>query len=120
VGGVLLVGFESCEMVLLHLKAVLMLVCLKMLVIFVICGDEKVKIAHFVCLLRGVGVEGLDWEMFRCILSLSRVNMFMGMLLLCAMCKICFHSMRCCAVFSGRVSILLLRKLKAAILCLRG
>ena len=51
-------GFESYEMVLLHLKAILMLVCLKMLLIFVICGDEKVKVAHFVCLLRGVGMEG--------------------------------------------------------------
>jgi len=37
--------------------------------------------------------------------------MFMGMLLLCAMCKICFHSMCCCSAFSGRVSILLMRNL---------
>ena len=110
-GGVLLAGFESCEMVLSHLKAILMPMCLKILVIFLICGDEKVKVAHFVCLLRGVCMEGFVWEMFRCILSLSRVNMFMGMLLLCAMCKICFHSMRCCSAFSGRVSILLMRKL---------
>ena len=107
----LLAGFEGCEMVLSHLKAILTSVCLKMLVIFLICGDDKVKVAHFVCLLWGVGMEGFVWEMFRCILSLSRVNMFMGMLLLCAMCKICFHSMRCCSVFSGRVSILLIRKL---------
>jgi hypothetical protein len=49
VGGVLLVGFESYEMVLSHLKAILMPVCLKMLVIFLICSDEKVKVAPFVC-----------------------------------------------------------------------
>jgi len=48
VGGVLLVGFESCDIVLSHLKAILMPACLKMLVIFLICGDEKVKVAHFV------------------------------------------------------------------------
>jgi len=69
-------------------------VCLKMLVIFLICGAEKVKVTHFVCLLRGVGMKGFVWEFFCCILSLSRVNMFMGLLLLCVVCKICFHSMR--------------------------
>jgi len=69
VGGVLLVGFESCELVLSHLKAIMMPVYLKMLVIFLICGDEKVKVAHFVCLLRGVGMEGFVWEMFLGILS---------------------------------------------------
>ena len=110
-GGDLLAGFESCEMVLSHLKAILTSVCLKMSVIFLICGDEKMKVAHFVCLLWGVGMEGFVWEMFRCILSLSWVNIFMGMLLLCAMCKICFHSMSCCSAFSRRVSVLLMRKL---------
>jgi len=45
VGGDLLAGFESCEMVLSHLKAILT-VCLKMFVIFLICRDEKVKVAH--------------------------------------------------------------------------
>jgi hypothetical protein len=103
-----------------HLKAILMPVCLKILVIFLICGDEKVKAAHFVCLLRGVVMKGFVREMFRCILSLSRVYMFTGMPLLCPMCKICFHSMRCCSAFSGMVSILLMRKLQAAILCSGG
>jgi len=107
----LLASFESCEMVLSHLKAILTSVCLKMLVIFLICGDEKVKVAHFVFLLWGVGMEGFVWEMFCCILRLSWVNIFMGMLLLCAMCRICFHSLRCCSAFSGRVSIRLMRKL---------
>ena len=38
-GGVLLVCLESHDRVLLHLKAILMLVHLKMLVTFLICGD---------------------------------------------------------------------------------
>ena len=33
-------------------------------------------------------MEGFVWEMLRFILSFSRVNTFMGMLLLCAMCNI--------------------------------
>ena len=104
-------GFVSCEMMLSHHKAILMSVCLNMLVIFLICGDEKVKVAHFVRLFRHVGVEGFAWEMFRCILSFSRVSMSVGMLLLFPMCNICNHSLCCCSAFSGRVSILLMRKL---------
>jgi len=111
VGSVLLVGFEICLMVLSHLKAILMPACLKMFVIFLTYSDEKVKVTHFVCLLRGVGMEGFAWEMLRCILSLSRVNMFMGMLLLCTICKIFIHSLCCCSAFRWRVSILLMRKL---------
>ena len=44
------------------------------------------KVAHFDRLRGAVGaeVEGSAWEMLCCILSLSRVNMFVGMLLLCA------------------------------------
>ena len=49
-----------------------MLVCLKMLVFFFICGDEYVKVAHFVPLLKGVGYLGK--ELFLCILSLNRVS----------------------------------------------
>jgi len=41
-----------------------MLVCLKMLVIFLICGDEYVKVAHFMLLLEGVVVGGLGKELF--------------------------------------------------------
>jgi hypothetical protein len=40
------------EIVLLHLKAILMLVCLKILVIFLICGDVYVKVAHLMILLE--------------------------------------------------------------------
>jgi len=61
-----------------------MLVCLKMLVIFLICGDEYVKVAHFVPLLKGVGVGDLGTELFRCILSLNRVSRVRGTSLLCA------------------------------------
>jgi len=35
-----------------------MLVCWKMLVIFWNCGDEYVKVAHFVPFLEGVGAGG--------------------------------------------------------------
>ena len=38
-GDVLLVGLESRASVLLHLNAIQMLVCLKMLETFLICGD---------------------------------------------------------------------------------
>jgi hypothetical protein len=37
----------SCAMVLLDLKAILSLVCLNRLVILHICGEVKVKVAHF-------------------------------------------------------------------------
>ena len=38
----------SCAMVLLDLKVILMLVCLNRLVILRMCGEVKVKVAHFV------------------------------------------------------------------------
>ena len=68
-----------------------MLVCLKMLVIFLICGDEHVKVAHLVPLLEGVGVGDLGKELFRCILSLNRVSRVRGIPLLCAMCNMCCY-----------------------------
>jgi hypothetical protein len=103
---------DRCAIVLLHLKAI-MSVCLKMLVIFLIWGEEWVKVAHFDRLQGAVGaeVEGSAWEMLGCILSLGQVNMYAGMLLLRAICNICCHSLCCCSVSSGRVSILLMRKL---------
>jgi hypothetical protein len=39
-GGVLLVCLDRCAVVLSHLKAIFMSVCLKMLVIFLILGEE--------------------------------------------------------------------------------
>ena len=47
-----------------------------MLVIFPICGDEYVQVAHFVPLLEGMG--DLGKELFRCILSLNRVSRARG------------------------------------------
>jgi len=92
-----------------------MLVCLKMLVIFLICGDEYVKVAHFVPLLEGVG--DLGKELFCCILSLNRVSGVRGISLLCAVCNMCCHSLSCYSLSSGSESILLMRNLYAAILC---
>jgi hypothetical protein len=46
-------GLESREIVFMHLKEILMLVFLKILVIFLICGDQYVNAAHFVLLLKG-------------------------------------------------------------------
>ena len=37
-----------------------------MLVIFLICGDECVKVAHFVPLLEGLGLGDLGKELFLC------------------------------------------------------
>jgi hypothetical protein len=42
-------------MVLLHVKAIFMLVCLKSLVVFLICGDVYVNAVHLVSCLK---VEG--------------------------------------------------------------
>jgi hypothetical protein len=41
----------------LHLKAIFMLVCLKRLVAFLICGDMYVNVVHLVLCLEVVGVS---------------------------------------------------------------
>ena len=94
-----------------------MLVCLKMLVIFLTCRDEYVKVAHLVPFLEGVGVGDLGKELFCCILSLNRVSRARGIPLLFAMCYMCCHSLSCCSLSSGSESILLMRNRYAAILC---
>ena len=76
-----------------------------MLVIFLICGDEYVKVAHFVPLWEGVG--DLGKLLFRCILSLNRVSRATGVSLLCATCNMCCHSLYCCSLSSGSESTLL-------------
>jgi len=43
------------EILLLHLNAIFTLVCLKMFVIFLICGDTYVNVVHLVLLLDSVG-----------------------------------------------------------------
>ena len=98
-----------------------MLVCFKMLVTFLICGDEYVKVDHLVPLLEGWWWVGdLGKELFLCIRSLNRVSRASGISLLCAMCNMCCHSLSCCSLSSGSESILLMRKEYAAILCSRG
>ena len=62
----LLAGLERSEIVLPHLQAILMLVCLKMFVIFLTCREEYVKVAHLVPLLEGVGLGDLGKELFCC------------------------------------------------------
>ena len=114
---VLLAGLESFNNVLLHLKAILMLVCLKMLVIFLTCDDEHMKVAHFVPRLEVVRVGDLGEDMFRCILSLNWVSRARGISLLHVMCNMCCHSLYCCSLSSGSEIILLMRNWYAAILC---
>jgi hypothetical protein len=84
--------------VLLHLKAIRMLVCLKMLVTFLICGDEYVKVAHFVPFLKVVGVGDFGCDMLHCILSCNQVSTDGGMLLQCAVCVAIPHIVVLCQV----------------------
>jgi hypothetical protein len=58
----LVFGFKNCEIVLLHLKAILILVCLKGFVNFLICGDTYVKVIHLVLILDFV--SGVVWLFF--------------------------------------------------------
>ena len=67
----------------------------------VICGDDYVKVAHFMPLLGVLRVGDLGKELFRCIPSLNRVSRARGMSLLCAMCTMCCHSLYCCSMSSG-------------------
>ena len=94
-------------MVLLHLKAIFMLVCLERLVIFLICGDMYVNVVHFVLCLEVVGDVG--WVSFFCILCLRLVIRRLGKLFLCAMCNMFCHSSWHFSLWMGRVSILLMR-----------
>jgi len=58
-GLVLCVVLTRCASVFLHLKAIFIPVCLNRLVIFLMFGDVKVKVAHFSFLLGCVG--GAEW-----------------------------------------------------------
>ena len=56
-------------MVLLHLKAIFMLVCLKRFVIFLICGEACVNVVHLLSCLGVVGVSAvLAFSLF-CVLD---------------------------------------------------
>jgi hypothetical protein len=54
----MLAGFRSWAIVSLHLKAIFMLVCLKRLVNFLICGEMYVNVVHLVSCLGVVWVFG--------------------------------------------------------------
>jgi len=58
--GLLCVVVTRCASVFLHLKAIFIPVCLNRLVIFLIFGDVKVKVVHFLFLLGCVGGAGLS------------------------------------------------------------
>ena len=94
-------------MVLLHLKAIFMLVCLKRLVIFLICGEVYVNVVHFVLCLGVVG--GVGWVSLFCNLCLRLVIRRLGKLFLCAICNMFNHSSRRFSLWMGRVIILLMR-----------
>ena len=55
-GMVVVCGLVSCAIVLLLLKTTLTFVFLNRLVIFLTCGEECVKVAHFVSCMEAVGV----------------------------------------------------------------
>ena len=85
------------ESVFLPLKAMFTPVCLNRLVTFLMFGDMKVKVAHFLFFLGCVGWGGGAWVLFcamRCLrLWIRAVGKFM------AMCRIVCHS------FSRRVCV---------------
>jgi hypothetical protein len=109
-GGIkVVVGLVSCEIVLLLLKATLMLVFLKRLVIFLMRGEVYVKVAHFVLPTGSVGACG--WLSFCCVLRFSFVRKWVGMLLLCAICLMFFHLFCLCTLLRESESILLIESL---------
>jgi len=71
-GTVVVCGLVSCAVVLLLLKVTLTFVFMKRLVIFLTCGEECVKVAHFVSFVEAVGRCG--WSSFFCILRLNFVR----------------------------------------------
>ena len=52
-------GLVICTIVLLLLKVILTFVFLNGLVIFLTCGEELAKVAHFVSCMGAVGVGGV-------------------------------------------------------------
>jgi len=77
-----------------------MLVCLKMLVIFLTCGDKYVKVVHFMPLFEAMGVGDLGWGMLRCILSLNWISRAGGCCccVQCALCVVIPHIVVHCPV----------------------
>ena len=117
-GMVVVCGLVSCAVVLLLLKVTLTFVFLNRLVIFLTCGEECVKVAHFVSCVEAMG--RCVWLSFFCILHLNFVRRWMGMLLLRAVCLMLLHSSCHCTSMRGSESILSIKNLYARSLCSRG
>ena len=100
-------GFVSCAVVLLLLNATLTVVFLNRLVIFLTCGEECVKVAHFVSIVKAVGRRG--WLSFFRILRLNFVRRWMGMLFR-AVNVMLLHSL-CRTSLRGSESILFIKTL---------
>jgi hypothetical protein len=96
--------FVSDAVVLWHLKVILRLVCLNRLVILRMCGEEKVKVAHFILLFVFVG--GAARIILCCICRFNLRIRVAGKLLALAMCRTVCHSWSCWLLLSGRLSIL--------------
>ena len=58
-GMVVVCGLVSCAVVLLLLKVTVTFVFLNRLVIFLMCGEECMKVAHFVSCMEAVGWGGV-------------------------------------------------------------
>jgi hypothetical protein len=95
-------GFMSWEILLLHLNEVFTLVCLKRLVIFLISGDTYVNVVHLV--LDPVG--GVVRVILYCICCLIPIRMFSVQLLLLAISVIVAHSLCWCSLLGVKVNIL--------------
>jgi hypothetical protein len=80
-----------CEIVLLDLKAIFTLMCLKRLVTFLIRGEVYVKVAHLVVI--SVSVCEAGWIVLCCICCFNlSINCFV-MLLFCSISNMVFHSL---------------------------
>ena len=92
------------EILLLHLNAIFTLVCLKMFVIFLICGDTYVNVVHLVLLLDSVG--GVVRAIFCCICCLKLIRMLSGKLLLLAISSMVANSLSWFSLLRGRLNVL--------------
>jgi len=94
----------SCATVLLHLYLILTFVCLNKLVIFRLCGEEKVKVAHFV--LFSVFLVGGGVVILCCIRCFSFCSRLVGKLFDVAMWSMVFHSLSWRVRLRGSLNIL--------------
>jgi hypothetical protein len=90
--------------VLLDLKAILTLVCLKRLVIFLIRGEVYVKVAHLV--VTSLSACEAGWTVLCCICCFNVSINCSGMLLFHAVSNMVFHSLSYRSEVSGSVRIL--------------